>query len=231
MNPIRTTKSTRLRRLEMYREDLDELVALFRDNCKLVTVSDDKFQYDSLGEMQKRTGNKVKHLDIRGVEPAVHFTLNREEATQTGFPPTQGKTTFNEIRTEEIDDKADALYYRIRDFLETKQRPNYSRPGLLFVSILAFAFSIVWFVAANAIGAPGFSRTQGGIDASLFVLSFVLFFFSASLNNLIYLTTRAESPSFWQRNQDDILSKGIVALSSTLMGAILGFIIGRLSKH
>jgi hypothetical protein len=97
----------------MYRRELDLLVTLFQGSCEVVTVSDDQNRYASLDEMKTYIGSKVRNLDIRGERPGVHFVLNQKE-----YPP--GSATpaiFNELRTEEITDEADAVFLKIKEFL------------------------------------------------------------------------------------------------------------------
>jgi hypothetical protein len=78
MEQLRNTKTIRFGRLKMYREDLDALVALFQKACSDVTISDDKHRYDSLDEMKKYIGSRVKDFNIRGDNPRFTFCLTRQ---------------------------------------------------------------------------------------------------------------------------------------------------------
>src|SRR5712691_8646245 len=102
MEPIRHTKAARFLNLKMYREELDQLVSFFQTACANVRISDNKNRYESLEEMKKTVGSKVKELDIRSENPGVHFGLNQTEVVKGSNPPTQ--TTFHELRTEETTD-------------------------------------------------------------------------------------------------------------------------------
>lgn len=73
MEPIRHTLTARLKYLKMYREDVDQLLAIFVRSCEKVIISDTKYRYDSLGEMKEKLGPRVKDLDIRGENPGVRF--------------------------------------------------------------------------------------------------------------------------------------------------------------
>ena len=106
MEPIKTTKTARLGRLQMYREGLDDFVAFFQRTCVNATISDSKNRYDTLDEMKSAIGSKIKDLDIRGEKPGLHFLLNRKEAVPGSSTP----AIFNELRTEEISEAADALF-------------------------------------------------------------------------------------------------------------------------
>lgn len=215
MRPIRTTKTARLRRLEMYREDMDAFVALFRDHCANVTISDGKNQYESLDEMENHAGSEVKELDIRGEAPGVHFLLDHKEVVQ-------GSSTasiFNELRTEEITDEADSLFFRIKDFLEERQRPVL-RPVFLALALIA---PIGVFTNLPL-------RDASGLRPWLFVGSFALLVGSLIgtvwLTNRITLQKRSLRLSFWKRNKNEIWLRIIGAAAS----GVIGFLLGRLSK-
>jgi len=198
----------------MYREDLDELMELFSSSSRSVTLSDDKYRYVSLDEMQKRVGNEIKHLDIRSEGPAVHFLLDQKEMTptSTGFTTTR----FNELRTEEISDEADILFLKVREFMENRKRPAFARPSLL-IPALVFLFLAIYRMRILILSAPCF----------LLFLAFVLF--SCSVDNLIFLTTKAESPSFWERHKDEVFSKSLASVVSASVGAFVGFFLGFLA--
>jgi hypothetical protein len=220
MEPIRTTKTARLRRLEMYREDMDAFVAFFQDNCASFTIADGKNRYRSLDEMKGHAGTEVKDLDIRGQSPAVHFLLNRKEVVQGSSSP----YIFNELRTEEISDEADSLFWRIQEFLEEHQRPAF-RPTFLvpmivsFICFFALTFhqrevTLLWLLGLFAC-------------ALIFVLSAIGSFWFV---NRITLEKRSLTLSFWKRNKDDIWLRVIQAFAGAVFGFIFGFILGRLSK-
>jgi hypothetical protein len=103
----------------MYRTELDQLVKFFEDRCAKVEISDNDHRYDSLDEMKKHVGPRITALDIRGENPSVHFLLNQKEILPggPGAPPTA--SFFNELRTEEITDDAEALFLKIKEFLSS----------------------------------------------------------------------------------------------------------------
>jgi hypothetical protein len=236
MKTIRKNKSVRLRRLEMYRHDLEELYELFLLGCESVTVSDGTIECETLNpfdEMKDRLGNRVKNLEIMGHEPEVHFLLNQVVVTP-GFI-TATKYHFNELRTEEPSDEADSLYFKLKEFLEAKQRPYVPRLQLFIPAIIALCCAFIWSVSNLLQGIPPGPTVVGELKffgPTLLILLFVLLLLlSTARRDLIYLTTRSESPTFWERTKDDILVRTLVALVSSAIAGIVGFLIGRLSKH
>ncbi len=94
----------------MYREQVNELqLEMFQRDCQKVTISDSKYRYVSLDGMKEKAGPRIKELDIRGENPGVRFLFNQTEITRIGNPPLQG--VYNELRTEEITDAADGVFY------------------------------------------------------------------------------------------------------------------------
>ena len=220
MEPIRTTKTARLRRLEMYREDLDEFVGLFRDSCTAVTISDSRNRYESLDEMQLHSGATVKALDIRGEVPAVHFLLNQKGTIEGSSTP----AIFNELRTEEITNEADVLFLKIKEFLEERQRPQVRVPFL----VVAVLFFMGFF--ATLLHQP---LSQKAFTFGLLIclpLMVVSFVGAIAIDNRITLEKRANSPSFWARNREDFAKHAVTSIMTLALGGIIGWLIGHFHR-
>ena len=219
VDPIRTTKTARLNNLEMYREDLDEFVAFFKRACTNVTISDNRNRYESLDEMKNHIGPRIKDLDIRGEKPALHFLLNRKEQISGSSAP----AVFNELRTEEITEEADVLFYKVQEFLVAHQRP---RVRVLFaiIATVALAGTIFFLVRDNSTQRP-----------SLTLLVFTILFAGSTvaafkIDNCLSLETRLNSPSFWARHQDAFAAHAVTATISTLVGLVIGWLVGHYLK-
>jgi len=223
MEPIRTTKTARLRKLEMYREDLDQFVGFFQNSCASVTISDIKNRYDSLDEMQLHSGSKIKDLDIRGDNPTVHFLLNQKEVVQ-GTP---APAILNELRTEEITDEADLLFLKIKEFLQERQRPRV-RVSLVVLAVLSciglFASQLYYLSHP-----PPSQKASFGVLICL-PLMMVSIWGATTIDNRITLEKRANSPSFWVRNQEDFAKHAVTAGISALTGGFVGWLIGHFHK-
>jgi hypothetical protein len=186
MEPIKTTKTARLRRLKMYREDLDELVAFFQKSCASVTISDGKHRYESLEEMKAHIGTRIKNFDIRGERPSLHFLLNQKEQ----MPGYSTPAAFNELRTEEITDDADMLFFRIKEFLVERQQPSVRIP-LIALGIISMG-GIFWFALSNAyVTAQGQQvvRLTPGFVISIIALG-VSMVVGLNVNNYLSLETK-----------------------------------------
>jgi hypothetical protein len=159
MEPIQHTKTARLRSLKMYREELDQLVALFQKSCAAVTISDKKNRYESLEEMKATIRPKITSLDIRGENPGVHFLLNQKEFAPGSSTP----AIFNELRTEETAEGADNLFFKIKDFLHSHERPA-NIPVLILAIVLLLGGLILQTAQssmAKTAGQPRFGCSLG----------------------------------------------------------------------
>lgn len=220
MEPIRTTKTARLRRLKMYREDLDEFVAIFQKHCVNVTISDNKNRYDSLDEMKATIGPKVKNLDIRSESPSVHFLLNQKEVVLGSSAP----AVFNELRSEEISDEADILFLKTKVFLQQFERPTVRWPFL----VLAFIVLAGAFLSLARRSLP--SSNPPWTELICVVVAVLVFVPAIKVDNLIVLDRRVDSPSFLVRNQEAFKTQAITATISALIGAIIGWFFGHFIK-
>jgi hypothetical protein len=203
----------------MYRGDVDQLVAIFRNGCENVVISDSKYRYDSLDEMREKAGPRIKDLDIRGVTPGVRFLFNQTEITKIGNPPLQG--VYNELRTEEITDTADGVFYKVKDFVTAYQRPYFIK-GWIVPMILGLV-GIFWFAIHNSHATNDGQTVIGslpGVLISVFVFATSLVM-GASAGNYLSLDTKGNSASFFVRNREDFAKYAVTAAIGALIGAAI----------
>ena len=214
MEPIRNTQTARLRTLKMYREDLDEFVGLFQRTCASVTISDNRNRYVSLDEMKAHVGIRIKDLDIRGEKPGLHFSLNQKEWVQGSSTP----TSFNELRTEEITDEADALFFKVREFLVALQRPRVRWP--FATGAVVMLGCVIFFLGRGP-------RNPQEIHWSALICTLVLIPLvtaAIKIDNYLVLETRLNSPSFWDRHRDAFAAHGVTATISAALGGIAAWL-------
>ena len=222
MEPIKHPKTAQLWRLKMFREDLDQLLELFRGRCDRVTLSDKKYCYESFDEMKEHVGPRIYNLEIHGEKPGLHFVLNQTSDVK-GYPGQQ--IVFNELRAEDITEEAETLFLRIKDFLSNHEQPHV-RARYFAPAIAAFA-GLVWFVSRNqAIGSPWHL-------AILFVGVLTVIgspILATNIGNYLTLETRLNSPSFWARHQDAFAAHTVTATISAGVGGVVGWFVGHLMK-
>jgi hypothetical protein len=226
VEPIRHAPSARIRLLKMYREDVNELLAMFERACKTVVISDEKHRYKTLDAMQRTVSSPIKELTIRGSDPDVVFLFNRTELVSGASGPTQ--TIYNELRTDISSDTADALFYKVKDFLLQYQRPTV-RKGFLACAAVSLG-GIFWVAEHYAItDSRGEQKLapQGLLPllVSMLVVA-ILVGLSFGGRNYVTLEKRRDAPSFFVRNREEFaaraLGTGIASLISGLCGYLLG---------
>jgi hypothetical protein len=210
----------------MYREEIDLLFNLFKNNCNKVTISDSHHRYDSLDEMKSNIGPIVNDLDIRGENPGVHFLLNQRKRVEGSSVD----TVLNELRTEEITEEADALFLRIKEFLTQHSRPAFSITGKV-LAVVEFIV-VLWIGFRNrAVLLAGSELTPVGqvvMWVSLIVIGATLTIFYNA--NYLTLETKLNSPSFWDRHKDEFAKNAVTSTISAISGLVLGYIVGRFTK-
>jgi hypothetical protein len=230
MKPIRNTLTARLGYLKMYREEVDQLIAFFQNSCESFVIAHDKNSFDDLDDMKNNIGTKAPAFYIRGFNPAIQFSHNQSEMVSGVNPPT--RVTFNELRTEEMTDAADALFYKIKDFLLMHQQPS-SRKGYL---VGVFGSVVGLFVV---IAHYGFVREDGQDKLPpKAVLGLILctvaigIFLKATVNvqNYLSLETKRNSASFFVRNREDFAKHAVTSTIGTLIGVVIGWLIGHYGK-
>ncbi len=230
MEPIRHTLTAGLGYLKMYREDADELVAMFAQSCEKVTISNSKHRFEDLDDMKRNVSARITDFDLRGENPSIRFLFNQTEVVRLSNPPAQ--TTFNELRTEEIREAADALFYKVKDFLVAHQRPR-ARVGLLVGGLVSLA-CLLWFVYINTTHDPsGRAYIQfRALPGILFCVTAFMIFTIAGLNinNFLSLETKRNSASFFVRNREDFAKHATTATISTLIGGVIGYLIAHFLK-
>jgi len=194
----------------MYREDLDQLVAGFHNTCATVTISDNDNRYDSLEEMRQKGQPKIRAFDIRGENPGVHFLFNQTGVAQSSYPPFQ--YVFNELRTEEISDAADALFGRLQNFLT-----KYERPSFRWACIIPMVISLIAGFYFGAHNSQLNKQGQPTIGSPVrFIISLLVFgvFLVIGMNvrNHLSLEKKRDSAPFFIKYRDDFAKIAVGAL-------------------
>ncbi|SRR5712692_808889 len=61
------------RSVSLYWDDMATILAIFKNHCKEVTISDDENEYDDLDELRASRGGEVSKLDISSFMPSLYF--------------------------------------------------------------------------------------------------------------------------------------------------------------
>ncbi len=175
--------------VKLTREDLDEILEIFRDNFKDVTIEDDKFIYDSLDELKQNHGNRVGYLVITGSSPYSVFVVN--------YP----KNKRAKVETANIESWSHG-YHSIKSLLEQRQR--FKSPYNFQFATIIFVLLFTLIMSETALGKlPLFI----GLVLTLLLMVTVLvvgsIIYFGGLN-FVTLQKRFELENFWTRNKDKI---------------------------
>src|ERR1700723_2481199 len=124
-------KSERVLPVKLYREDVQELVALFARYCESHKISDNEYVYDALDEIGK-DGKPLSNLDIVGTDPGIRLILAGNGSLL------QQVNEKSEMTPEEID-KRDLVFARVKDFLFEHRTPAallFHRGAVMFYCLL-----------------------------------------------------------------------------------------------
>lgn len=146
----------------------------------------------------------------------MHFLLNQSEVIK-GSPSTM-IFIYNELRTEEISDEAETLFYKVRDFLAEHKAPRL-RMSFVIPAIVAAAGSIVFFGLDYEV----FKNGQISLRFLICLLAAVGFMAaSTQVSNQLRLETKLNSPSFWARNKEAFATHAVTSIISGFVGWLIG---------
>src|SRR5207302_8398583 len=99
--------------VELYREEIDQIVSLLIGGCESVELSAGKYIFDSLDEMASRLGKNFYQLQIRARTPDIRVSLGREQIYRWG------RRDKNNIYTSDV---AGALFFQVKDIISSHER-------------------------------------------------------------------------------------------------------------
>jgi hypothetical protein len=188
--------------LKLYREEIEELVTLFKNSCERVELADEKYVYDSLEEMGNRLGKNIVSLAISGVRPYASVEVGAKKVIKWG------RRDQNYIYADE-EDKAQILFLKARDILLDHKRwilPRiFNWPIWYLVTVINYAFALPPLFHRHLFPSPGVIL-RGSVFGS--VLTYYCFFgYFQFFRGMSYLSleSRTKQQSFLARNRDAIL--------------------------
>lgn len=206
--------------LKLYREDLDNLLSLFKENCQNVTFGDEGHNYETLDEMESKNPASLSCFLVQGFLPHAEIVIRGSHKARLNV---QRSTLFV---VERNNPKADLLFFSVKDFLLT--RKWYSRITMRYTLLTVGTVLVIALLFSKSL-----LRTHDGSDFpyNLAVLcAFGLLVVGAVMNtkqvSYITLRLRSKSQSFWERYGDSIVKMVIGAV----MG-IVGTLVTEWLKH
>lgn len=197
--------------VKLFREDLEEIINILKENGGEISISDKKYEYDSLDELEKETGSTIRSLEIKSRRPHVYLSFSR------------GMPGIHLFASADDDNKAEASLLKIKAFLDTKKQWLY----YLFNRVTAVPF-LLGFWALPHITIEKFIQIfpdrlmRACIAISLIVVPLMAFVVETGMIYSITLKKKHLAGGFWARNRENILM--------CIISATIGAVIARLIK-
>jgi hypothetical protein len=202
--------------VSLYRDDLEEMIDVLRASASGVVISDDKYEYDSLDELETEKGTMLDEINIKTPLPMkleakgmsfVILELKKEALIFAGGP--ESEIPFLKLK-EIIQSKRSWLYKIFNPWV-------WGSAACLFASLLAYLHFVK--TLPYAIGLLILVPVIVGFVISLLERSNIFF----SIN----LSKRHAVSTFWSRNKDKIILILVTSAISATLGAWLHVLIGR----
>jgi hypothetical protein len=202
-------KEGRLNGVNLYGEDLRELLALFQKYCETFTISDERFMYDTFDEFKISVHGRVRELELEGTNPSIKVSIKGGGCWI--------KHLIRKLTITERDlDKADLLYLRAREFLVNHRTLRARALNGFVVSVLTFGVLAIAMLIARS---PRFANHSDLIRFSGFFGALAIFILSRVVkhsNGYVTLDAKSTVSSFWTRNADKI--------KMLIIGAAIGIV-------
>ena len=166
-----------------------------------VSIEDEQTPYPSLDEMRVHNGDEVLNLRLVNQEVGIKLQLRKPTGETKALVPT--------LATTKVTDEADLVFYRCKEFLESKKRiSHYWATTIIPVSCLIILSFILPILLAHRHDEPP-------VSGSLFFLIVLAAIGTANLfmnswwkigtSYFVSLKRRNERQSFFVRNRDGLI--------------------------
>lgn len=189
--------------IKLYKDDIEELLQLLSEYVFAVQLSDKKYEYTGLDEVQNARGDVIRDLNIVG----------------TGSEGSRVQLRFSKAGTSLEVSNHDEAFLKIVDLLRPRKR--------ILLALISLAVTI-----PSIFGFAYYMTHRLTILAGIFfVLSLSNgFLFMGALDGMlsvVYLTRKHEAPSFWKRNRDAIWIIVLTAVITALVSVASSYFLFR----
>lgn len=206
MEKIRKQKSYRRSYgpVVIWLEDLTEIVALLKENCKDVQISTESYKFGTVDELKEHLGSAVQFaLEIDGSGPYVSVDFNRRSATLHVSAGAQAAYIFDEI---------DTIVARRQRRFPTTYRLSFLM-AVLVISLAGSYFLQIYLAVRSGPVADAYNAVQIALSLWFVWATFV----TSRRTSVINLQRRSEARPFFDRIKDQ--------LALLLIGACIGGVV------
>jgi len=187
----------------LFLDDIEEIIQKMKAVTSDIKFANKDYEFDSLKELIKNSGNKIKELDISGYGISVDIEKHRISIYVSGYK-----------------EKDIGIFYTLREFLKNKAGwlRRFLRPWRWW---LIFWFSLMG-IGIICVIIKNVPELKMFVDIFSIILGLMLFCWVISLllmwkGSTIYLERRHKVSKFWERNRDTI----IVGIITAIIGGIV----------
>jgi hypothetical protein len=204
MKPIAKSHIWRVPAVELYLEDLEQIVSMLDGGTGPPRVLSGKYEFEGgLAELLAARGSQPDHLDLRS--PKLGVSLELPQKPESSYLWSDGSP------------EADGVFLRLKEFLLQRRRWQDRVPSPFVAWMVAVVVSLGLTVVRLS--------TKATWNSLLTWTPYLIWLISlaARRRTRVVLLRRHESPSFWARKKDDIL----LLLIGAIVGALGAWIFGK----
>lgn len=201
LETTRTTKAWNPSSIMLFREDLEEILKIFRTVApdSPISIEDEETHYPSFEEFLVQKGPNVISLRIINAAVGIKLQLRR-------YPTATSTTT---LATTKISDEADLTFYRAKEFLEVRRRPSQYWLGTVVPALCISIIPLLSFLTYLHRGDAPHLRPWVPLSTVVLALAIAALAVSPLLklssSYLVTLKREREDASFFKRNRDRFL--------------------------
>src|ERR1700733_688649 len=190
--------------VRLYRDDLEAILGIMRDNCKSVEINVACYDYESLEELVEKGPTKAIKFSISGHDPYVSTDSNLEGVF---------------LYAQSDDAISAGVWHQIKTILEKA----YLKPHFLYLSRYYFIFSVCPLIAIAGVS-YFFGAEQRILATPMGIMGLLIAAWSTRLlfvtilkqGDVIYPRQHRHDDTFWERNKRYIIP-GVIG------GLVTGF--------
>lgn len=184
--------------VNLYRDDVEELLNILHENQYTATIGDSKNSYESLDELREQKGSQVSEFAIEGFGSEAEFQLK--------ISPIGNFLTVT---------NGDSLFFQVKEFLKAHTRKG------LGSAIVGFLVAII--TMALLAGFYDHRTTFIIVMFSIIVPTLLLGMFMRGVLSVIHLSKKHEQLSFWKENKNSVWLVIITAFITGIVSVAVSY--------
>lgn len=187
--------------VKLYRDDIEELLAILNSYSYVIEVSDDKNIYSDLDAMKTILGGRISTLTIEGTAVGTSFSLNISNKSQSKLQVAN----------------RDEVFLQVYEFLRARQR-LWIGAGMI-VGALVLALTVIQLLSDL-----DFEYRLALMALILCLPTYFSMRWTRGNLSTIYLLEKHAQVSFWTRNKDTVWVGIIVAIVTAVVTWLITYL-------